>query len=388
MAFRKVANVVSSLGINVNKVASTLFGGRVDSGVSNAKEIFAQLGRKSPLETIDRSDTAHLNAENDPLGYTTHYYPLNTGELLGEGHYMIFYIVRNTYSKLNATSQNGQLSSFSTEVLGDFDTPDGYTTAQENINKIMSGGKQVQDILRGQTSGLTSENPTHSHLASSITLYMPTDVKTRYGADYENADTELAGFLGKQFGDVLSGGSLKDALKKGIGGAVEPLLTRAIAGALSIIPGVGDINAAVDKGLARAINPQQEFVFKRVPFRTFTYPFRFAPRNEKEMSSVYDIINMFKYHMLPEFNDTSLQGRYFRVPSEFEIRYMYRDRENLYLPKVSRCALTNMNVDYAPEGQFKTFYANDRGAPPVIVDMNLEFTEMEIMTKETIAKGY
>ena len=47
-----------------------------------------------------------------------------------------------------------------------------------------------------------------------------------------------------------------------------------------------------------------------------------------------------------------------------------------------------MNVDYSPEGVFTTFKRDDRGAAPVITKMSLQFTEMEIMTKETIATGH
>ena len=46
-----------------------------------------------------------------------------------------------------------------------------------------------------------------------------------------------------------------------------------------------------------------------------------------------------------------------------------------------------MNIDYAPEGVFSTFRADDKGAPPVMAKVELEFQETEIMTKETIAAG-
>ena len=46
-----------------------------------------------------------------------------------------------------------------------------------------------------------------------------------------------------------------------------------------------------------------------------------------------------------------------------------------------------MNVDYAPEGVFSTFKAENKGAPPVMAKVDLAFKETEIMTKETIAMG-
>ena len=67
---------------------------------------------------------------------------------------------------------------------------------------------------------------------------------------------------------------------------------------------------------------------------------------------------------------------------------MYRDQENTYLPKISRCVLTDVSIDYAPEGVMSTFGPDERGAPPVLTTMNLSFTETEIMTKETVALGF
>ena len=34
------------------------------------------------------------------------------------------------------------------------------------------------------------------------------------------------------------------------------------------------------------------------------------------------------------------------IPDVFDIKYMYRDRENTYLNKISTCSLTGMNVQY------------------------------------------
>jgi len=47
-----------------------------------------------------------------------------------------------------------------------------------------------------------------------------------------------------------------------------------------------------------------------------------------------------------------------------------------------------MSVDYSPEGVFTTFKGDDKGAHPVLTKMELSFTEMEIMTKETIGTGH
>ena len=67
---------------------------------------------------------------------------------------------------------------------------------------------------------------------------------------------------------------------------------------------------------------------------------------------------------------------------------MYRDSENTYLPRISRCVLKSVDIDYAPEGVISTLPPDEKGAPPTLITMSLQFGETEIMTKETIAQGY
>ena len=39
---------------------------------------------------------------------------------------------------------------------------------------------------------------------------------------------------------------------------------------------------------------------------------------------------------------------------------MYREgKSNMYIPKISRCVLKNMSVDFSPEGVFTTFKEMD-----------------------------
>ena len=135
------------------------------------------------------------------------------------------------------------------------------------------------------------------------------------------------------------------------------------------------------KRTGRALNPRMELAFQSVPFRNFQFEFDFAPKNVKENESVNKIMQLFKFHMLPDVSDE----KYLITPSEFQITYYYRDKVNDYMPKISRCVLTDMNIDYAPEGVYHTFKADRVGAMPVITKMTLSFTETEIMTKQTIA---
>ena len=149
------------------------------------------------------------------------------------------------------------------------------------------------------------------------------------------------------------------------------------------------IRAAAQKSTGRAKNPQLELAFESVPFRTFEYEYTFAPKNRKELDNVHKIIQLFRFHMLPELalGQESAEAM-FNLPSQFEIRYMYKDKENVYIPRISRCALNSCNINYTPHEHFTTFKGDGKGASPNIMTMSLSFTEMEVMTKNTIAGGY
>ena len=67
---------------------------------------------------------------------------------------------------------------------------------------------------------------------------------------------------------------------------------------------------------------------------------------------------------------------------------MYREGINSYIPRVSRCVLKNMEVDYAPEGVISSFIPDEQGAAPTLATVNLSFQETEIMTKERVSDGF
>ena len=89
--------------------------------------------------------------------------------------------------------------------------------------------------------------------------------------------------------------------------------------------------------------------------------------------------------MLPTLSEGE---SFFITPSQFEIEYMYRKGNNNYIPRVAKCVLESMEVDYAPGEKFTTLKPDDQGASPQIISIQLQFKEMLILTKKNIAGGY
>ena len=57
--------------------------------------------------------------------------------------------------------------------------------------------------------------------------------------------------------------------------------------------------------------------------------------------------------MHPEFKDAS--NFIYIYPSEFDIEYCFGEGQNQKIHRISSCVLTEMNVNYSPNGVFSTF---------------------------------
>ena len=389
MAFTsKVSNIIK--GAVGNLVGQSIAGAVNNFVAGNAQKInlAAKLINKSPLEIQNIDPKAHMTVNPFEYGFVA--YPEETMNL-GEGHYIIFDVLMHNSSKFKdqGTHPSVRIQDNVTNLVGE------KAIAQKKLQKLKDKGLQFEGGREIKVrSGLNEKTPTHTFLSDSIILYTPGQaLKFGYGATYNDASTGIAGLLGQALTNAVNADNVKDAAAglvsaaKDAGGDTAAIFARsALFGAASLIPGFEGAEAAFDKAKGQAVNPQQELVFQSVPFRTFNFPFEFAPKNKKEKDEMHKIINLFKFHMSPEYQSTS-RG-YFNVPSEFQITYMYRENINTYIPRISRCVLETMNVDYAPEGVFTTFKADDKGAPPVLAKVDLAFKETEIMTKERIADGF
>ena len=363
MAFTKlVSNIIKQ------KVANNLIQGFQNAAFGQPKKLAAKLASKSPLD-LSKSPVAHMEPVHNPFSYGNVYYPNETSNL-GEGHYIIFDIIEHRDTQVRLPG--GVIYPEAIGTVGET-----KYNKEKRISKLKSQGFQAkgEQLLRKPNMGMATKDSFHNTISDSIILYTPpTGTKFDYSVSYEGVDTGLA----QQIRGLFEGG---DLLAK-LGDAGEGFLKSVATAALDIaLPGFG---AIVTKDTGKLSNPYTEMVFTGVPMRTFNFPFEFAPKNVEEKDNVQKIINLFKFHMMPEKEGEG----FLRVPSEFQITYMYKDGANMYIPKISRCVLKDMSVDYSPEGVFTTFKGDVGGAHPVLTKMELTFNETEIMTKETIAAGH
>ncbi len=377
-----IDNMAGNLTGEIDKFTSA-FSGVADINAAKAKA--KNIINSSPLEIGAGGAVQKSMAESGRYNFGTIYYPEETSNL-DEGHYVIIDVVAHDKSSFNkAMNRVIELPDGKTaDQVNDLE--ELYETA-DNAGMIKNALSPRQKHLRTMSSGVNQgDSHTHTRITDSICLYTPAEaVKFTYKANYEMLATGLAGLFASSMERGKSM-SIKEAIVQGTKGMLERVLGEAALQIGSALPGVGDIRGAIDKSMGRALNPFNEQVFRSVPFREFPFPFVFAPKNRKEMENVQKIIKLLKFHMLPEFSNKTYSA--FLSPSEFQITYMYRSKVNTYIPLISRCVLTSMEVDYANEGAFHTFREDDKGAAPVITKVTCNFAETEIMTKETIAIGH
>ena len=384
----------------LKNMSNLLFGQNNTSQAETSQMLAARMQSSSKLDLRD-SDITPLS--EDPLKFDYAHYPQEVGKL-GDGHYIKFHIYTNTKSKIEMNMNDKQTKDF----------VEGHGTASSMLSDTTvkalkgTGGKAIEfaeylfdssgtEILgdvknfmqeiefstkpsptaKKEYAKLFSEGPrdkfdsTHPKATGAIVLYTPAETKFKYDVDYENADTGILGNLTGGADSFL--GRLESS---GIAGMAE-----LVTSALQIVsPGISGL---LGRATGMAINPNMELAFKAVPFRPFTFNFTFAPKNQKELDQVHKIIRMFKFHMLPSM---TAEQQFFISPSQFEMEYMYRKDANTYIPKIAKCVLRSMEVDYSPGEKFTTLKPDSQGASPQIINLQLQFTEMAIITKETVSK--
>jgi hypothetical protein len=212
---------------------------------------------------------------------------------------------------------------------------------------------------------------TTSRLKDVITLHIEDKPTVKYGANYTEKD------LGTLAG-LLMQGSVAQSIKDVAGEGTARLIAQAIKLPGSIF-GL-DLNNVREAATATRTNPFKEVFFESVDYRTFSFRYKFFPKDLSESNKVHSIIKMFKQHMHPEL---SAQKMFYVYPSEFSLRYFYKDKENDWLHKFATCVLTDMSVEYGGD-QFSTF---ENGAP-VEIGMSLTFREIEQITTDGINYGY
>jgi len=373
---------------------------------------------KGPLSDLFKDDYGTSN---------TFRYPMDVGNY-DKAHYMVIHIFQQKNSQFDGIQQD---KGSAPSVAKDEATP-GSVRGLPNIkekfssainSKIDSAFSSVNTAVGGKLSFFKASKPAFSsteaakatnsaqyvdkvhsiekskfidttiRTTDSIALYMPDTLQFTYSQGYENLEMgkELAGQTFQVGKDALD--KFKTGQETNITGAMKAAIKNGlIKGAGDLVGGTTAARAGSFLFTGGVVNPMLEMLYSSPDFRSFTFEFLFYPRDEREALEVQNILERLRFHQAPEIDDSSA-GILLIPPSEFELQFYYAGKPNPNIPPIARCVLTNISMDYAPNGwssyEMPGEYspALGRTGMPSAIRLTLEFKETQFLTKKDFGRA-
>lgn len=296
-------------------------------------------------------------------------YPTNQGGITNEHDYVTFQFYKYTppFKARKATVSGGQTGSG--EVVAE----------QYDYNQAAGVGEQSQY--------------TNSNGMKPILLYMPEDISTGFRSNW----------TGKAYGNFASN-ALKAAGMEGLGNKLKGAFKGAMSDADNIIPLAGSkalrklmqkvggdqiSNNDIFGGISGAIlNPNVELMYGGTDLRNFTLNFKLVPRDPGESKTIKQICNQFKRAMLPKLDPGDIFGStapgkfkgFIGVPDLCRVAFMHGASEHAGLPRFKMCAITQVDVNYTPDGTYATYFDGQ----PVATTLSISFQETKMVFAEEI----
>jgi hypothetical protein len=352
----------------------------------------------------------------DKYSVGMHSYPTDLISSTGQygGNYVIFYINVQTDSKLGQSKDNSQFVEDLTprdrgDLIAQNLSSSKLVAANAGLNlgaaaiankaggdnlfttqKTQDGGGKLTGATKlaglatvgaaAIAANAASATRAQRRLKTAIALHVPNQLQIRYGMQWGEQDT---GALAMAGATLNQGEELAKALaqNKGKLQATKDVGELAAAIGANVALSKGPFKDANSAATGLAANPKKEQIFGGVDFRTFQVEYQFFPRSVKEAENVQRIIYEFKYHMHPEFKDSN--NFLYIYPSEFDIFYYQNGKENLNIHRHTSCVLTEMSINYTPNGTFSTF----ENGMPTQINVQMTFRELALLTKDKIKDG-
>lgn len=220
---------------------------------------------------------------------------------------------------------------------------------------------------------------------TTIALHMPPELAASYNADWGVSELGVAGAVLDAWGGMGDVGKMEswtqawNASKE----ALPEILKMTGIKVMDVIT-PGKAKDAYTWMNQMTENPYVEVLFNGVSNRTFSFTFRFIPRNRDEQIAVKKIVDTLKFHRAPE-KKLDKSNLYWLYPSTFDIMFLKKNgQENEWLFKISTCAMTEFNVQQGGDG----FYAAHEDGSPFHTSVTMGFTELEVLDKSRILDGF
>ncbi|AOV58508.1 baseplate tail tube cap [Synechococcus phage S-CAM3] len=214
-----------------------------------------------------------------------------------------------------------------------------------------------------------------------IILYMPEDIQSEYGANWGGAGFGLLskGLMGGT-ADAFNGNfNIGKAFEEGMAaanGATQRKTVDLVVGLANKALGTSvTTNQALGGMEGKVVNPNVEMMYESPEMRGFSLNFKMFSSNDKESDEIRKICNTFKRNMLPTFG-----GAFIKVPNIVKVTFMTGNSPNQYVSQFKPCAVTNIAINYTPDGSWATY----REGRPVATQLTLQFKELKMLFAEDI----
>jgi len=232
-----------------------------------------------------------------------------------------------------------------------------------------------------------------------IIMYMPEDISTGFRGNWGGKafSTVGAGILGAagQAGldkKIATGfGTLTTTAQRALGLTSAKVLQKAVKAAGGDQLDNNDVFGSISGAI---MNPNTELLYQSVDMRNFMLKFKLVPRNEDESEIINLIVRTFKACTLPHRDPGQVMGQnrpeneqnkgvvagFIGVPNLCKVSFMRGANEHAVLPKYKMLAVTQVDVNYTPDGAYATY----GDAQPVAIELGINFQETKINFAEEV----
>lgn len=341
----------------------------------------------------------------------TYRFPLDIGNY-NRGHYIVIHINVQEQTNYNFTTTKDDPTIIANRK--NYNTPSINTSFNRGLQGLSDIGNAINTTSLGQSfssllsgafntineyTGISNTIKNYGRIEGARTIKRTTDTIALYMPDTVNfitnqtfAELQMTGLpaaalaAGASAVDAkMSGKDLSDFTKN-----MTPFVASYFLNNQNLLGGMGQQMFAASYGVVQ--NPMLDVIYSSPQFRTFNFEFMFYPKSEKEAEELLKVINRLQFHQAPEIKK-EYNGFFLVPPSEFDIKFYYNGAENPNIQKMSTCVLESINIDYAPNG-YTAYEVPGQTKPtfggtgmPVAIRMNLQFKELEVLTKQNFEKG-
>jgi len=219
-------------------------------------------------------------------------------------------------------------------------------------NNAISWGDDTMNNMTAAVAGKVNSNPMQAAVGQGALTALTTAIQQAVGVQLPNQSAIQIATIASAAG--IGPGNISALMgNQQIKAAITSLLLK---NAGFEVPA----ETILARGFGIVPNSNLELLFQGPTLRSFGFNWRMSPRSKKEATNVKRIIRMFKQGSAPrKLNSQSGAGAaslFLGTPNVFKLSYKTAGNKEISgLNKFKICALVNMNVIYAPDGQWAAY---------------------------------